>query len=332
MKPLARSVCFLLPAVLLLALAPSAALGEGRGPIPGDPVVGGLHLGGMTENQARDILSSEVTVPALPSLEVTADTLLYRLSPAQVMQVDVSATLRSAYESTATTTCVLPVRYSIDTTALVIWFSKVREKVDRTVVNARYEASKSRRRLTVTNTITGRRTDVEAGMDLVSAALMTALESTASTQPTVGIPVVFTKPKITQRNIGKGIMVDLKKRSVYLYDNGVLKLAFKCAIGQPQYPTPPGNWKIVRKVSMPTWYNPGSAWAKGMPPYIGPGPSNPLGTRALYLNADGIRIHGTNNIRSIGTPASHGCVRLQRKDIEKLYPLVPVGTPAFIIK
>jgi L,D-transpeptidase ErfK/SrfK len=67
-----------------------------------------------------------------------------------------------------------------------------------------------------------------------------------------------------------------------------------------------------------------------MPSYIGPGPRNPLGTRALYLNASGIRIHGTNNSNSIGTAASHGCMRLRRADIEDLYPLVPIGTPVFI--
>ena len=69
-----------------------------------------------------------------------------------------------------------------------------------------------------------------------------------------------------------------------------------------------------------------------MPSYIGPGPSNPLGTRALYLDAPGIRIHGTNNIASVGTPASHGCMRMVRHDVEDLYPRVPVGTPIWIVK
>jgi L,D-transpeptidase ErfK/SrfK len=64
---------------------------------------------------------------------------------------------------------------------------------------------------------------------------------------------------------------------------------------------------------------------------IPPGPGNPLGTRALYLNADGIRIHGTPSDSSIGSYASHGCIRMHISESEALYPLVPVGTPVFII-
>ncbi len=69
-----------------------------------------------------------------------------------------------------------------------------------------------------------------------------------------------------------------------------------------------------------------------MPAYIPPGPTNPLGLRALYLNSPGIRIHGTYKTWTIGTAASHGCMRVANSQIVKLYPLVPVGTPVFIIK
>jgi L,D-transpeptidase ErfK/SrfK len=68
-----------------------------------------------------------------------------------------------------------------------------------------------------------------------------------------------------------------------------------------------------------------------MPAYIPPGPNNPLGTRALYLNTSGIRIHGTSKRSSIGTAASHGCMRMLREDVEALYPLVPVGTKIHIV-
>jgi len=84
---------------------------------------------------------------------------------------------------------------------------------------------------------------------------------------------------------------------------------------------------------MPTWYNNGSDWAKNMPATIGPGPGNPLGTRALYLNAAGIRIHGIPSSEdwSIGSAASHGCMRMHRWDAEDLYPRVPVGTRVIIV-
>ena len=61
-----------------------------------------------------------------------------------------------------------------------------------------------------------------------------------------------------------------------------------------------------------------------------PGPGNPLGTRAMYLNAPGIRIHGTYDTSSVGTYASHGCIRMTIADSEALYPLVPVGTTVLI--
>ncbi len=111
---------------------------------------------------------------------------------------------------------------------------------------------------------------------------------------------------------------------------------YRCAIGMPGYPTPRGTFVIKRKVKMPSWTNPGGAWGRGMPSYIGPGPSNPLGTRALYLyrgNSDtGIRFHGTTKTSSIGQAASHGCMRMKRKDVERFYKQVPVGTTVYIVK
>lgn len=54
-----------------------------------------------------------------------------------------------------------------------------------------------------------------------------------------------------------------------------------------------------------------------------------LGTRRLLLG-DGYALHGTNKPESIGQAVSHGCVRLRNEDIEKLYEMVPVGTPVYI--
>jgi L,D-transpeptidase ErfK/SrfK len=64
---------------------------------------------------------------------------------------------------------------------------------------------------------------------------------------------------------------------------------------------------------------------------IPPGPGNPLGTRALYLDAPGIRIHGTYSDESIGTYASHGCIRMHISDSEELFGIVPIGTTVLIV-
>jgi len=101
----------------------------------------------------------------------------------------------------------------------------------------------------------------------------------------------------------------------------------------PRYPTPLGWWKIVAKQVDPTWRNNGAEWATTMPDSIPGGPFGPLGTRALYLNASGIRIHGIppSEDWSIGNAASHGCMRTHRWDVEDLYPRVPVGTRVIIV-
>lgn len=54
-----------------------------------------------------------------------------------------------------------------------------------------------------------------------------------------------------------------------------------------------------------------------------------LGTRRLDLG-DGYGIHGTDEPQSIGRSVSHGCVRMLNKDVEQLYPMVPVGTAVYI--
>ena len=65
--------------------------------------------------------------------------------------------------------------------------------------------------------------------------------------------------------------------------------------------------------------------AKGLKP-VPPGPSNPLGTKALALDAPGILIHATSNTGSIGYSESHGCIRMTEADEAELFSMVPVGT------
>ena len=78
------------------------------------------------------------------------------------------------------------------------------------------------------------------------------------------------------------------------------------------------------------WINPGTPWAASMPPMIPAGPDNPLGLRALALDAPGVLIHGTPEESSIGHYASHGCIRMHETDALALYPLVPAGAKVII--
>jgi peptidoglycan hydrolase-like protein with peptidoglycan-binding domain len=128
-----------------------------------------------------------------------------------------------------------------------------------------------------------------------------------------------------QKMIGR-IVVDLSQRKLRLYRNGRVAKTYSVAVGQAAYPTPVGKYEVIQKEVDPTWKPPSSPWAKGLGP-IPPGPGNPLGTRWIGTSADAVGIHGTYADSSIGTAASHGCIRMHIKDVEALYDDVALGMP-----
>jgi lipoprotein-anchoring transpeptidase ErfK/SrfK len=147
---------------------------------------------------------------------------------------------------------------------------------------------------------------------------------------TVKLPVRVLKPKTSGKETYT-IVVRLDQNKLYLYKGKKVEKVYPVATGSPGFPTPEGSFQIVEKRKNPTWVNPDpNGWGASMPAEIPPGPGNPLGTRALNLNAPGIRIHGTYDLASLGTYASHGCIRMSIKDVEQLYEIVDVGTPVLI--
>lgn len=148
---------------------------------------------------------------------------------------------------------------------------------------------------------------------------------------TVPIEAQKTPASLLDNAFQKLIIINLAAHNLTLFEREKPLAQFGIACGQSAYPTPVGQWQIVGKQMNPTWYNPGSAWAKSMPPSIPPGYSNPLGLRAMPLNASGVLIHGTSNDGSIGTSASHGCIRMHMPDVIQLFDMVEVGTPVYII-
>jgi lipoprotein-anchoring transpeptidase ErfK/SrfK len=170
----------------------------------------------------------------------------------------------------------------------------------------------------------GRALDVEAS----TRALVKALRGTKRTVKLVTRPVA---PKVTEKQLGKTIEINLSNNRLTFYEGLKIRKTYPVATGQPSFPTPQGSWQVVNKRVNPTWTNPApDGWGKGMPKSIPPGPGNPLGTRAMSLDASGILIHGTYASGSIGTYASHGCIRMFLSDVEALFPQVPVGTPVLI--
>jgi len=138
-------------------------------------------------------------------------------------------------------------------------------------------------------------------------------------------------PEVTADTFAESIVINRSINRLFLYDGAKLRRTFAVATGQAIYPTPRGTWHIVVKWKNPWWYPPvQDDWAKGLKP-VPPGPSNPLGTRWMGLNAPGVGIHGTDEPTSIGYSASHGCIRMQVPDAEWLFDHVDIGTTVFII-
>jgi lipoprotein-anchoring transpeptidase ErfK/SrfK len=165
----------------------------------------------------------------------------------------------------------------------------------------------------------------------VHAATARILHALSDRTAKVSVPVRTLDPKVTTASLGASIVVDLSENQLYLYDGLHVVKQYPVATAAAGYETPVGNWEIVNKAENPTWYNPAQdTWGADLPSVIPPGPGNPLGTRALYLNAPGIRIHGTYSSSSIGTYASHGCIRMLISDSEDLYGRVPMGTRVII--
>jgi lipoprotein-anchoring transpeptidase ErfK/SrfK len=173
----------------------------------------------------------------------------------------------------------------------------------------------------------------EMGWSLpVPDAKQSLREALTGQVPSIQLALDRIKPEIGRSDLGSTIVVDLSDLQLTLYRGLREVKTYPVAAGSPSYPTPQGEWTIWQKVENPTWVNPDpQGWGAGMPAMIPGGPGNPLGTRALYLDAPGIRIHGTSASYSIGTYASHGCIRMFMDDVEELYEIVPIGTTAHVV-
>lgn len=119
------------------------------------------------------------------------------------------------------------------------------------------------------------------------------------------------------------IRIDLNipalKLSVYEADE--LLETYPIAVGLPEFPTPTGQFNITHAEWNP-WWNPPThrEWAKDEV-RTPPGPNNPMGRVKLFF-LPLYFIHGTPAGESIGTPASHGCVRMRNEDVVALAKLL----------
>ena len=113
------------------------------------------------------------------------------------------------------------------------------------------------------------------------------------------------------------IVVSLEDKKLALVEDGQVKRVYNVAVGKPSTPSPTGTFTIARRIKNPTYSHDGKT--------VLPGPGNPVGTRWMGLSVKGYGIHGTNEPKSIGKAASHGCIRMAKKDLEEMYEMVSVG-------
>jgi L,D-transpeptidase-like protein len=147
----------------------------------------------------------------------------------------------------------------------------------------------------------------------------------------IPLNVAVLRPRLTRTSFGSIIVIRRESMRLYLYRNVRFVRRFAIAVGMPAYPTPLGRWSVVMMERHPTWNPPNSPWAAGLGP-VPPGPANPLGTRWIGLSAAGIGVHGTPQPWTVGTRASHGCIRMYMREVEWLFERVRIGTPVFIVR
>jgi lipoprotein-anchoring transpeptidase ErfK/SrfK len=144
------------------------------------------------------------------------------------------------------------------------------------------------------------------GMTTASAALQTSV-------PALPSPKAPDFAKATWRRV----LVSIPDRKLALFEDGKVLRIYRVAVGKTSTPSPVGEYKIINRVTDPTYYHKGQVIAAGK--------SNPVGSRWMGLSAKGYGIHGTNQPNSIGKAASTGCIRMSKKDLEELFAIVEVG-------
>lgn len=135
---------------------------------------------------------------------------------------------------------------------------------------------------------------------------------------TAAIPSLAQTAKANSTDhIQRVVLVSIADRKLAVIEEGNVIARFSVAVGAAASPSPTGKFQIVSRVSNPTYYHPGTV--------IPSGRDNPVGTRWVGLSQKGYGIHGTNAPRSVGHAASHGCIRLRNRDMERLFTMLRVG-------
>lgn len=316
----------LLVALLALAIAVPIAGAQEPEPEPVATILPGstiarIDVGGMTKEQALATVRAQFAQPIVLTIGKKQHTVTGTQLRARY------AIARAVDEALA--------RTGVGNTPVGIEFNQ--KRLDRTIkrllARVGTQGSEPSWRIRPRPRIVRGKAGITASERKIRTQIVQALEDPSLRPGQDAIPLRKVRTTPTLANMGYVVTIsknDLKLR-LWRPKNGKARAVrtFRIAVGAPAYPTPRGRFTIVDKQKNPWWYPPDSDWAEGEEP-VPPGPSNPLGTRWMGLDRFQIGIHGTPNAGSLGSYASHGCVRMAIDSAEWLFDRVPEGTPVLI--
>jgi lipoprotein-anchoring transpeptidase ErfK/SrfK len=314
------------PAATPPAAAPAPAPAEPR--IKAGRTAGGTDVSGLTLAEA----AARIEGTHGPRLSASSLTLgvagrpwTLALADAKFDLDEVRTAKRALY---AATPGDVPLAITFSRRATKAFVADVARKVARAPRNA--SARITLRRVTFRAHRTGYALDQRATRRLVDAALADPAAPRVLHQKLSRV-----RPRITlgaiKRSHNTVITVDKRNFRLRLFKGGRVVKTYGVAVGLPAYPTPSGLFAIQNKQVNPTWSVPNSPWAGELAGTTVQGgtAANPLKARWMGI-VNGVGIHGTGEEHSIGSRASHGCIRMRVADVVDLFRRVPVGTPVLL--
>lgn len=306
----------------VLALAAPATAQEAR--IKPGVSAAGVDLSGLTVAEATQRLNATLG-PAIAKplvLGVAGRPWQITAEDAGVV-LDAERTAKRGLYAPAGT--AVEVKIDVRRSATKAWVEGIAKKVARAARNATVRVTP--RRIRITGSRQGHRLDVDKARKLVDAALADPAAPRVLHQKLTKVRAAVTYQDIA-RDYSTAITVDRRTFKARLFKNLEVVRTYTVATGLPAYPTPSGSFRIQSKQVNPTWSVPNSPWAGELAGTTVQGGSaaNPLKARWIGF-AGSVGFHGTGQEYTVGSRASHGCLRMRVRDVIALYKRVSVGDP-----
>jgi lipoprotein-anchoring transpeptidase ErfK/SrfK len=329
--------------LILLSVAVAAPVASAQAPTPtptpppADPPIalgtkaGGIDVGGLTVTQATQRLNEVAGPPLARNIAVHVAGRRFRLTAGRLrLKFDAVRSAKRAYFAGRDNP--QPVDVPLAVTYRRTSVQRFSTTIARTVYLAPRDASVkiTLRRILRRHSRTGRNLDPKA----LQASIEATLINPAAPRKLRPARTVL-KPKVDADALPKRyptvLTVDRDNFKLRLFKRLKLSKTYGIAVGMAGLDTPAGLYHIQTKEVNPAWHVPNSDWAGSLAGQTIPGgaPNNPLKARWLGI-ANGVGIHGTAEDWSIGSRASHGCIRMHVSDVIDLFDRVPVGTPVLI--